>query len=122
MLGSLTGGGGAYEGALKYEWGKRGKRKEDILAGVHGKGLAVGKTPGVFWGCCSLAGMMGSCGVERGLEKLGYGLTLKGLEASFSSSEFVHFTGFWRIGELAPFSANRRGLIAVTVSVVANII
>ena len=43
---------GNFKGALKYEWGKRGKRKEDILAGRHGKGLAVGKTPGIFQGCC----------------------------------------------------------------------
>lgn len=43
---------GSLKGALKYEWGKRGKRKEGILAGRHGKGLAVGKTPGIFRGCC----------------------------------------------------------------------
>ena len=40
--------GDGLKGALKSEWGKRGMRKEDILAGIHGKGLAVGKTLGYF--------------------------------------------------------------------------
>ena len=63
--------------------------------------------------------MGAEAGNKAGLEPDLEGLPLK---AEFSSSELVHFTGFWRIGELALFSANRRGLIAVTASVVANII